>query len=146
MNVEIKVIPHAQQRYETCGDWWFAPDGTLHIRVSEMEKDDYEFLVAIHELVEAWVCRDRGVNENSITQFDKEYEDERVAGDDSEPGDSLFSPYKYEHCLATGIERILCSILNVPWIRYSDAILSLSQVPPSPPPTRPAPPSLDTHE
>ena len=36
MKIEIRTIPHEQQRYPTCGDWQFEKPDELTIRVSDM--------------------------------------------------------------------------------------------------------------
>ena len=41
MKIVIETIPHAQQRYPTCGDW-YTDDSGLHIKVSE-EMGDPKF-------------------------------------------------------------------------------------------------------
>ena len=54
MNIDVQVIPHAEQRYNTCGDWFFDADyGVLHIRVSCLNNWKYESLIAMHEQQEA---------------------------------------------------------------------------------------------
>src|SRR5215467_14962981 len=49
--------PAAKMRYPTVGDWQFKPDGSLHITVARMSDRRYEFLVGLHELVEALLCK-----------------------------------------------------------------------------------------
>ncbi|MHB8483275.1 MAG: hypothetical protein ACYDBV_11180 [Nitrospiria bacterium] len=121
----IDVIPHKLQRYNTCGDWIFDKKGNLHISVSDMGNDDYAFLVGIHEAVEAWLCRDRNIDERKITDFDLKYEALRKENDFSEPGDDPQAPYCQEHLFATGIEKLLCSALNIKWAEYDKAVNDL---------------------
>jgi hypothetical protein len=123
MNIEIQSIPHTDQRYETCGDWWFDDTG-LHIRVSHTT-DDNDFLIAMHELVEAYLCNKRGISEQAITDFDIEFEKNRQPGSIDEPGDSPFAPYRSEHRFATQVERIIAG--EVLWTDYENTINSLSQ-------------------
>ena len=126
MFVDIKIIPHKEQRYETVGDWFFNPDNSrLTIRVSNMQNAKYEFLVALHEQVEAMLCLERKINEKDITLFDMVYEAERQEGDFSEPGDSSNAPYKKEHFFATNIERLMALELGVSWEDYEKAVNSL---------------------
>jgi hypothetical protein len=61
MIITIETIPAAKMRYPTVGDWQFKPDGTLHITVSRMTDRRYEFLLALHELVEALLYKATGV-------------------------------------------------------------------------------------
>ena len=51
MKIIIETIPHDHQRYNTVGDWQFSPDGTLHVKVSEMDDWRHEALIAVHEVV-----------------------------------------------------------------------------------------------
>jgi hypothetical protein len=125
MNVFIKTIPHKEHRYETCGDWWWGKDGTLQIRVSQMSDWRYEFLVALHELTEVFLCKFSGVGQKQVDRFDIAYEKKRKAGDESEPGDSPKAPYRTQHCIATGIERIVAAFLGVVWADYDKEIQSL---------------------
>jgi len=80
----------------------------------------YELLVAVHELVEAFLCMHDGVSEESVDKFDKQFVQR-----DAEPGDSPDAPYARQHCLATGVERILAACLGVKWDWYEEAIEKL---------------------
>ena len=70
MNITIKTIQHNRQRYDTCGDWWFDKKGNLQVRVSDMNNWKYEYLVADHEVREALLCKDRGVTQKEVDEFD----------------------------------------------------------------------------
>lgn len=119
--VSIKAIPHSEQNYETCGDYATDEFGTLHITVSDFGNDDYAFLVAIHELVEAWLCRKRGISDELITAYDVSRETSRQPGDLSEPGDDRECPYRFEHSIATAVERLMCAELGINWFDYEAA-------------------------
>ncbi len=126
--ISIITIPHADQRYKTVGDWFYeVRDGkeTLVIKVSILPSWKYEFLVALHELVEAILCVFNGIGVDQIDAFDKAFEAARVEGNTDEPGDALESPYRPYHCIATGIERIVAALLGVCWKSYETAINSL---------------------
>ena len=122
--VIFKVIPHSQHRYETVGDYWYHGE-IEEVRVSDMENEDYEFLVFIHELIEAHLCRKRGILEETITEFDKKFETVRPEGNTDEPGDSPAAPYQKEHQFATKIERQLAEELGVDWDVYGERVMSL---------------------
>lgn len=122
--IQIEVINHKDHRYPTCGDW-FERDGVLHIRVSKLSNWRYEFLIAVHELIEVMLCRHDGVTEKQVDRFDIAYEKRRKKGDDSEPGDSPRAPYVKHHCLATGFERILAALLGVKWAVYERELYRL---------------------
>lgn len=120
--ISIKVIPHSKQRYPTCGDWYYGEDKTLNICVSQMGDSRYEFLVALHELVEVKLCEWCGITQKAVDEFDMEYEKNRAEDDYSEPGDSPKAPYKFQHCVATGIERIVAAVMGVDWADYEASI------------------------
>ena len=125
MNINIKTIPHKQHRYPTVGDWWFEKDGTLEIRVSKMKSWRYECLVAVHELVEVLICKHDGVSQKAVDEFDMAFEKARRPGNEDEPGDNRRAPYVKQHCIATGVERILAACLGVCWADYESAINEL---------------------
>jgi len=43
----------------------------------------------------------------------------------SEPGDSPDAPYRAEHSIATGIERILAGAGGIDWQTYEEAVNGL---------------------
>lgn len=125
----IKAIDHKNQRYETVGDWRFEQtiqDGEcLIILVSKMSDWRYEILIVIHELIEVFLCRHSGVNQKQVDKFDMAFEKRRKKGNADEPGDSPKAPYRFQHCVATGVERIVAAILGVCWKTYEEEINSL---------------------
>jgi hypothetical protein len=136
IGVTIDIIPHADQRYDTVGDWLFKKlysSEYLTITVSDMNNPDYEFLVGIHELIEAYLCQKRGIKEEDVTAFDKQFEpyflkdeNNKVGGVDiSEPGDDPKAPYYVEHQFATKIEMLVAEELGVDWEKYDKTILEL---------------------
>jgi hypothetical protein len=118
MQVTAITVPHKSQKYDTVGDYeWFRD--VINIRVSDMKNEDYHFLVLAHELVEAYLCKKRGVRLKDIDMFDNHYQG------DGEPGDELNAPYHKEHVLATSIEMLLAKELGVDWEVYDKAVMSL---------------------
>jgi ASC-1-like (ASCH) protein len=127
-NVLIKTIPHKNQRYETVGDWVISKGGKITIKVSDMNNYNYCALVAIHELIETLLCKNRGVKEVDVSRFDKQFEKDRAKGLHSlteEPGDSPLAPYRLEHRFSTKLEKILCAELGLEWDKYSDTVENL---------------------
>lgn len=124
MKISIDTIPHNAQRWDTVGDYWDDDNGT-HIKISETGNEDYSFLIAVHELVEQYLCKKRGISEPNIMAFDMAFESRRQPGDTSEPGDSPDAPYRREHFLATTIERWLAGELKVDWKQYEERLNSL---------------------
>lgn len=125
MRIIIETIDHDLQEYSTVGNYWTEENGDWHIVVSKMGDWRKEFLVAIHELSEMALCKERGITDGEITAFDVEFEDRRKPGDLSEPGDSREAPYSNEHCAATAVERMMCAALSLPWQDYENTIFRL---------------------
>jgi hypothetical protein len=126
MKINVETIAHEAQRYPTVGDYWEDGDGTVQVRVSEMEDWRYVILVAVHELVEMMLTRHRGIDELTISQYDVRFEQARERGEvHGEPGDAADSPYKREHFFATNLERLLAAELGVDWATYEHHVDSL---------------------
>jgi hypothetical protein len=123
MRIVVETIPHKSQRYPTVGDWRVKPDG-LHITVSKMSDQRYEFLVAMHEAIEAYLAIHAGVSPEAVDRFDRAYGAKRKAGDYSEPGDDPRAPYHREHVFAEKIERLLAAQLGVDWTKYDREVSS----------------------
>lgn len=124
--MHIETIPHESQRYPTVGDYWSDENGVEQIRVSEMMDWRYEVLVAVHEIVEMALTRQRGIAEQAITEFDIRFEqDKEKALVSGEAGDNVNAPYRKEHFFATNLERLFAAELGVDWFeydRYVDAL------------------------
>ena len=125
MKIIAEVIPHKDQKYPTVGNWFFKNPDTLHVEVSDTGNRVFNFLVAHHEITEAFLCSQKGIGAAMVDEFDMAYEARRATDDDSEPGDDPHAPYKREHCIATGIERILAAELGVDWKTYEETLDSL---------------------
>lgn len=124
--VDIAVIPHRRQRYETVGDY-YEVEGKTYLRVSELSDWRREFLVALHEMVEMAWARHWDISNDEIDAFDMDFEARRAEGDTSEPGDDPACPVYTGHQIATLIERAMAFVLEVPWSEYDAEINALSQ-------------------
>lgn len=122
--IEVRTIPHNQQRYDTVGDWWTDEEG-WHIRVSYMGNWRYNFLVAFHELLEMAWCKQKGVKQADVDAFDICFEKNRAPCDLSEPGDDPRAPYRYGHQMATLAERFAALVIGVKWDKYEAAVNGL---------------------
>jgi hypothetical protein len=129
MKITIETIPHENHRYTTVGDWYYDADGTLQIKVSALSDWRREALIAVHELVEVLLCKQDGITTESVDKFDKEFEANRHPDNEDEPGDEPTAPYVKQHCMATGIERILAAALGVDWKPYEQELCDLPEVP-----------------
>lgn len=125
MNINVVTIPHNTHRYETVGDWWFDGFGNLEIRVSKTGDERYEQLVAIHEIIEALLCKQRGISEKEVSDFDILFEQKRAVGNTDEPGDAPDAPYRKEHFFATSIERLIAGEFQVNWSEYEKVLETL---------------------
>lgn len=124
MRILIESIPHEQQPYETVGMWTFDADGNLHVTVSHTT-NDFDFLVGIHEAIEAWLCHKRGITGEDVTAFDVAFEAKRPAGNTREPGDDPAAPYRREHRFASSVERRVAIELHIDWLDYERRINAL---------------------
>lgn len=116
----LKVVEHKKQRYETIGDW--IPGNPAKIIASDVGNQDYEFMILMHELVEYYLCKKRGITDRKVVKFDRKYEKDRVLGKHtvtSEPGNNRRAPYRKEHKFATRIEKLVGKRLGVDWDEYS---------------------------
>jgi hypothetical protein len=126
LNIKIVTVDHDKQRYPTVGDWEWSSSDELTITVSNMGDWRKEILVAVHELVEVMLCRERGISQKEVDDFDIAYEANRLPNDTtSEPGDHPLAPYSNEHFFATNIERLFCQELGINWSEYEKIIYSL---------------------
>jgi hypothetical protein len=121
MRITVLSIPQAEQRYDTLGDWWFDADGTLQVRVSSDQSlrdgkptEAEQALIALHELVEALLCRQRGITAEAVTEFDTAFaETIGQANPDAEPGDHPRAPYRREHRFAMLVEHLFAHELGI---------------------------------
>ena len=122
--ISIFTIPHKRQEYNTIGNYRMTPK-TFQIMVSKMGNDEYEFLVALHEMIEQHLCYVNNIFDAEITKFDKAFEAKRKKGNTDEPGNDPKAPYYKQHQFATKIERLMAKMLGVSWKKYEEAINSL---------------------
>ena len=122
MKIEIKSIPASEFRIRGgVGDYWYEEDGTLQIRVLETGNQDYAKLIAVHEFIEEWLTKRRGLSEPDIQAFDEKWFVEDHAAHE-EPGFDPRAPYLQEHTVADAIERLLCAFCGIPLAEYEQAI------------------------
>jgi len=149
MRIVIETIDHKEQRYPTCGDWEESC-GALAVSVSDVGDWRMEALVGIHELIEAVLCIDAGISQESVDEFDIAFEKAKASESSSdsdfvdflvlqdefghpevevdaiqEPGDHPAAPYHIQHGYATAAERMLCAAMNIPWATYEARLKEL---------------------
>jgi hypothetical protein len=147
--IEIQVIPHNEQRYETCGDWVvegdkltvFASDLAPSSNGDDLVAEYGPLLVGLHEAIEAILCCRRGIKQEDVDAFDKDFEKARAETGsvakfhfrgrtlaiDEEPGDQEDAPYFREHQFATNVEFLIAHELGVNPGRYEEAVNELSR-------------------
>jgi len=111
-------------RYDTAGDWE-AFVGCLRVLVSRVGDVKMEFILAVHELVEAFICNQQGISQANVDAWDMFYESQRKPGDDSEPGEHKRCPYRKAHLAALRVEMALAVELGVDWTKYEKKLNSL---------------------
>lgn len=126
MKILIETIPHDKQRYPTVGDWESTDppgsgDSQLRIRVSETGDWKYNALIAVHELVEALLCKSAGISGEQVDQFDKTFLARSGPGP-LEPGDDPNAPYHIQHSIATTMENVLAGWLGVNILSYEQRV------------------------
>lgn len=153
MRIVIQAVEKQREPWIGVGDWQFEGD-VLYVRVLKMGDERFEAMVAIHECVEALLCRNDGVPEKRVDDFDAMYERARTAVEKgivthkhpdptnpgihseilanplAEPGDSRFSPYATQHGWATAVERILAGAFGVSWAEYDETVQAVSDLAP----------------
>lgn len=105
-------------RYVTCGDWETLPD---HLKITVAGyggRADSEFLVALHELIESYLCKSRGIIDAAVTAWDLSHVDAE------EPGDIPGAPYYHEHVAATAMERYMALELGIDWDQHETWVQS----------------------
>lgn len=124
MKITIDFIEHNDQRYNTVGDWTITDSGDLEIRVSKLgtvsRPSIAEYLIAIHELVEAVFCTLNGVTPKMVDNWD--LGDRWEARGFSEPGADVLAPYHNEHMLAEIVERMLAQFYGLEWRTYGQMV------------------------
>jgi hypothetical protein len=123
MKIVMKVIPHLDQRYDTVGDYWEDPDGTIQFRVSDMGDVRMNVQVLVHEFLEYMQLRYKGIKEEDVLAFDLAVPDSSPYADD--PGFNPAAPYHKEHVFSDCIERLLAREWDLSWEDYEATIDAL---------------------
>lgn len=110
----IETVTHEEMRppynepgEDTRGDWYVATDGVLIIKVTADVLSREGFLFALHEMIEAFLCIQRGVPQAAVDVFDAKFTG------DGEPGDDPRAPYRDEHRQAMLIEHLMANFLGM---------------------------------
>jgi hypothetical protein len=125
IKIRVKTIPHNKQRYNTAGDYW-DDKGQKEIRVSELSNPIHEFIIAVHEIVEAYLTEARGIKEQDILKYDVEKLKHLKDPNRLDPGHDPKAPYHKEHMFAEKIEKMLAKEFAVNLEEYQAELDKLS--------------------
>lgn len=121
MQIAMLTIPHKLQRYPTAGDWHWTDGEMLTIAASETGDWRYNALIQIHELVEALLCKARGIKQEAVDAFDLAHPEL------DDPGGDTAAPYYWEHWAATMVEEMVARMMGVDWDAYEAALIVLDR-------------------
>src|SRR5438876_1169926 len=117
--IEVQEISHEQQRYNTAGDWQFDSRGKLIVKISDTGSRESNILIAIHEIIEAILCKKEGISQEIVDKWDLSHQKSE------EPGMLRGCPYFMQHVYADVIERMLARYLEVKWKEHEVRVNSL---------------------
>jgi hypothetical protein len=116
VNIIMRSVPSVEMRYDTLGDWqflvWPHEEGIAEYLKITVPHDaglnsKEQFLIGFHELVEAAVCKARGITQQQVDDFDFNFDGE------GEPGDDPACPYREAHRFAMLMEHLLAREIGV---------------------------------
>ena len=123
MKITLETIPHNQQRLGEVGDWYFAPNGDLTVRISELGDWRANFLFMRHEMDEAMLCRHAGITTEQV-DTDQVYAAQHP---EIENNPDSFSGYpgsalQNQHNDALAAEWIMSRLLGLAWSDYAKLV------------------------
>jgi hypothetical protein len=115
--ITITQIDDAEFRYDALGDWHYddrRDEVVAQIAVPKFSRgSNYAaWLIAIHELVELFLCARQGVTQREADAFHASHQDS------DEYGDELDCPYYEQHQIADAVEKLLCGAIGIRWKDY----------------------------
>jgi len=125
LDAHLKSVPKSLVRSDQAGDWSYGKGKLIATVVEDRYSPESELAVAIHELVECFLCRKNGISDSQVVKHDDMFNDELAHGhhqEDCEPGDDPRAPYRLEHQAATHVERAVCLALGITWEEHCEQI------------------------
>lgn len=115
--ITITQIDDTEFRYDALGDWQYEDEHgevNAQIVVPKFGGDtNYAaWLIAIHEMVELFLCVRQGVTQRQADEFHASH------ADSDEYGDEVDCPYHDQHQIADAVEKLLCGVIGVSWKDY----------------------------
>lgn len=111
MDILITTIPHKHQRYDTAGDYQDFGYRWL-LTVSKLPDWRMEAALVIHELVEMFLTKHRGITWEEVDRFDIEHPEL------DDPGADPRAPYHLEHLASEQLEKQMCLLLGLDWDQH----------------------------
>ena len=112
---KVEALDIKAMRYYTPGDYEVDKDeALLRVTVTTMPYVS-EMAVALHEIVEATLCRVAGITEKEVFDFDQMWNEEQGHLYGEEPGADLRAPYRDQHLKAEEIERLFVEAAGMDW-------------------------------
>lgn len=130
MNMIFKTVTMKEQPFLTQGDWQTDKDGNMVSTIAECEDWRFWAIVAIHEMVEYFICKLRGVTIEDCNKFDAMYEEGYRSGKiplDKEAGYDKRCPYHRGHVWGDRFAWVLAKLLRVKikdYNRYMDKLIT----------------------
>lgn len=118
MNYTLTVVPRKEVRNSgggQVGDW--TEDGK--ISTVNIGDDGSNFLVLLHELFEAELCRRAGITDAQVTKWDKK-------NPDRDPGICSDCPYTAQHGGAMILERVAADLMGISFEAHEKRIEAAS--------------------
>ena len=114
MQFILQSIEHKDQRYDTVGDWTVGPRGEYTISVSNHLVQDEQFLIMLHEMIEAYLCTGDNITQQQVDEFDLQWLKDHAGPkyENDEPGDDPKAPYGKQHRKAMIIEHLVANMLG----------------------------------
>ena len=97
------------------GDWMEQGNELRIIRALRMDNLMDTYAVAIHEMVEQFLCARDGVSDEVVTAFDAAWDNE---DEYDEEGDDPTAPYHAQHLAAKAVERRFVEACGDTWEAY----------------------------
>lgn len=113
---DISIQFRDKLRYASAGDYFVSEFDETVIQAVKQQSDDYQFLIALHELFEQYSTERDGLSEEAILAHDLTHPEA------DEPGELPDSPYRKRHLQSELLERMAAEFLGVDWIKYNNEI------------------------
>ncbi len=88
----------------------------------ELQKDDYQFILSIQEVIENYLIKKNDLSMDSVIEFEKRFYEMKSQFPEivknKHPGDEETAPHYHFHQIATRVGRWLGDTLKIDWSIY----------------------------